>query len=137
MLVLAYICFLPQCTITNARETIDGDIAAKKYSFPERRSTCIFYIQVNTLLVIIIHPTSVILILNEEIGIMKKLSKEWTNIIRKYLGDSWVKNEQAVLNSLIKQQDNPPISLQQAREQVERLSQQSQSAVKKGHTTME
>ena len=66
---------------------------------------------------------------------MKKLSKEWTNIIRKYLGDSWVKNEQAVLNSLMKQQDNPPISLQQAREQVEGLSQQSQSAVKKGHAT--
>src|SRR4051812_18461618 len=107
----------------------------KKYSFAECRSTCIFYIKFNTLLIILIHLTSVISILNEEIGVMKKLNKEWTNIIRKHLGDSWVKNEQAVLNSLMKQQDNPPISLQQAKEQVEQLSQQSQSAVKKGHAT--
>lgn len=68
---------------------------------------------------------------------MKQLNKEWTNIIRKCLGDSWVKNEQAALTSLMKQQNNPPISLQQAREQVERLSLQSQSTVKKGHVIME
>jgi len=64
---------------------------------------------------------------------MKKLGKEWTNTIGKCLGDSWAKNEQAVLNSLLKQQEEPPVSLQEAKAQVERLSQQSRSAVKKGH----
>ena len=95
----------------------------------------VYSVIARSLLVIIIYPTSVILVLSEDTGIMKKLNKKWTNIIRIYLGDSWVKNEQAVLNSLIKQQDSPPISLQQAREQIERLSQQSQSAVKRGHSS--
>ena len=54
---------------------------------------------------------------------------------RKYLGDSWMKNEQAVLNSLMEQQKQPPVSLQEAKAQVERLNLQSLSAVKKGHAT--
>ncbi|TKK71859.1 hypothetical protein FC093_02250 [Ilyomonas limi] len=57
------------------------------------------------------------------------------NTIREYLDDSWVKNEHAVLNPLMKQQEEPPVSLQEASAQVERLKQQSQSAIKKGHGT--
>lgn len=66
---------------------------------------------------------------------MKTLSKTWSNITRKYLGNTWVKNEKAVMNSLIKQQSEQPLSLEQARAQVQRLKDQSHSAEKKGHVT--
>ncbi|MEJ7828623.1 MAG: hypothetical protein WKF91_10515 [Segetibacter sp.] len=66
---------------------------------------------------------------------MKTLSKEWSNITRKYLGNTWVRNEKAVMNSLMKQQSMQPLSLEQARAQVQRLKDQSRTTVKKGHVT--
>jgi hypothetical protein len=66
---------------------------------------------------------------------MKTLSNEWSNITRKYLGHSWVRNEKAVMNLLIKQQSMQPLSVEQARAQVLRLKNQSHTAVKKGHAT--
>lgn len=62
---------------------------------------------------------------------MKTLSKEWSNITRRYLGNTWVRNEKAVMTSLMKQQNMPSLSLEQARAQVQRLKDQSHSAVKK------
>ncbi len=63
---------------------------------------------------------------------MKTLSKEWSNITRPYLGNTWVRNEKAVLTLLMKQQNEPPLSLEQARAQVQRLKDHSASSVKKG-----
>ena len=66
--------------------------------------------------------------------IMKTPGIKWQIITRKYYGDAWVKNELGVMNTMIKQQEMLPISVEQARAQVQRLKDQSQSAAKKGHS---
>lgn len=67
---------------------------------------------------------------------MKTLGVKWQTITRKYFGDAWVRNELAVMNTIIKQQKMLPISVEQARDQVQRLKDQSRSADKKGHDTV-
>ena len=62
---------------------------------------------------------------------MKIPGIEWKIITRRYLGDTWVQNEMGALNTIIKQQKKLPISVEDARAQVKRLKEQSQSAVKK------
>ncbi len=52
---------------------------------------------------------------------MKTLSKEWPNITCRYLSNTWVRNEKAVMISLMRQQNEPPLSLEQARAQVQRI----------------
>lgn len=63
---------------------------------------------------------------------MKSATTTWKRITRKYLGDGWVKNEMGAMNTLIEQQKLLPISVEEARLQVQRLKDQSRSAVKKG-----
>ena len=47
--------------------------------------------------------------------IRKTPGVKWQTITRKYFGDAWVRNELAVMNTIIKQQKMLPISVEQAR----------------------
>lgn len=62
-------------------------------------------------------------------------SNKWKDITRKYLGGTWVTNEMAVQQTMTKQISQLPVSVAQARAQVQRLQDQSRSRVKKGHGT--
>jgi len=67
---------------------------------------------------------------------MELLSSQWKNITRQYFSDTWVNNEMGAMKTMISQQEKLPISVEQARAQVKRLSEQSRSAVKKGRSTV-
>jgi hypothetical protein len=60
---------------------------------------------------------------------------KWKSITQRYLGDTWVKNEMAVLATITIQRKMLPISVEQARAQVLRLKEQSLSTEKKGQNT--
>ena len=65
---------------------------------------------------------------------MDLLSSTWKDITRKYFGDTWVQNEMGAMKTMTAQRKKLPISVEQARAQVKRLSEQSRSAVKKGRS---
>ena len=65
---------------------------------------------------------------------MKQPNLIWKNITRRYLSDTWVKNEIGAMNTLTKQQELLPVSVEQARAQVQRLKLQSLSTAKKGQS---
>ena len=67
---------------------------------------------------------------------MKPITTKWMNSSLKLFGKGWVNNEVQVMKILTQQQSKLPISVGQARQQVEQLKKQSLSIVKKGHDTM-
>jgi len=60
-----------------------------------------------------------------------RIEDHYPEILKGYL----VKNEMGALDTLTKQQKYLPISVEQARDQVKRLKEQSRSTVKKGQNT--
>jgi len=54
---------------------------------------------------------------------------------RRLFGNGWTTNEMQIMKALRQQQKTLPISVEQARRQVQRLKEQSLSTVKKGQAT--
>ncbi|MEO6730132.1 MAG: hypothetical protein ABIN01_02860 [Ferruginibacter sp.] len=64
---------------------------------------------------------------------MKPITTEWMNSSSRLFGSGWVTNEMQIMKVLTQQPKMLPVSVEQARQQVRRLKEQSLSIVKKGY----
>ena len=68
---------------------------------------------------------------------MESIITEWMYSSHKMFSDGWIANEVGAMKALIQQRKGPPVSVEQARKQVQLLKEKSQSTVKKGHDRMQ